>query len=131
MNRKLSVIAVFLVMLGVACGSFNRVLPSEVDATAMKADVRGKIVAAGHRNGLAAFFDGVSGIGFLHATGDRRAFAPHVTAAGFVFVCRRLVACAAGRSASGLRRGAQRERQTYRKDQQRFLHKGPLSFKIE
>ncbi len=44
MNRKLSVIAVFLVMLGVACGSFNRVLPSEVDATAMKADVRGKIL---------------------------------------------------------------------------------------
>lgn len=46
MNRKLSVLAVFLVLFGVACGSMNRVLPSEVDAKAMEADVRGKIAAA-------------------------------------------------------------------------------------
>jgi len=43
MHRKLSTLAVFLVIFGVACGSMNRVLPSEVDAKAMEADVRGKI----------------------------------------------------------------------------------------
>lgn len=43
MNRKLSAVAVFLVLFGVACGSMNRVLPSSVDAKAMEADVRGKI----------------------------------------------------------------------------------------
>jgi len=42
-NRKLSAVAVFLVLFGVACGSMNRVLPSSVDAKAMEADVRGKI----------------------------------------------------------------------------------------
>lgn len=46
MNRKLSVLAVFLVLFSVACGSMNRVLPSEVDAKAMEADVRGKIAEA-------------------------------------------------------------------------------------
>lgn len=46
MNRKLSVVAVFLVLFGLACGSANRVLPSEVDAKAMEADVRSKIAAA-------------------------------------------------------------------------------------
>src|SRR3954467_6759443 len=40
MNRKLSALAVLLVMFGIACGSMNRVLPSEVDAKAMEADVR-------------------------------------------------------------------------------------------
>lgn len=38
--------ALFLVILGVACGSMNRVLPSSVDAKAMEADVRGKIAEA-------------------------------------------------------------------------------------
>lgn len=46
MNRKLSILAVFLVIFGVACGSMNRVLPSSVDAKAMEADVRGKIAEA-------------------------------------------------------------------------------------
>jgi osmotically-inducible protein OsmY len=46
MNRKLSFLAVFLVMFGLACGSMNRVLPSSVDAKAMEADVRGKIAEA-------------------------------------------------------------------------------------
>jgi osmotically-inducible protein OsmY len=44
MHRKLSTLAVFLVLFGVACGSMNRVLPSEFDAKAMEADVRGKIL---------------------------------------------------------------------------------------
>ena len=43
MNRKLSVLAVFLLLFGMACGSMNRVLPSNMDAKAMEADVRGKI----------------------------------------------------------------------------------------
>lgn len=46
MNKKLSLIALFLVMFSIACGSMNRVLPSEVDAKAMEADVRGKIAEA-------------------------------------------------------------------------------------
>src|SRR4029078_9424428 len=46
MNRKLSALAVFLVMFGVACGSMNRVLPSNMDAKAMEADVRSKIAEA-------------------------------------------------------------------------------------
>jgi len=46
MYRKVSTLAVFLVLFGVACGSMNRVLPSEVDAKAMEADVRGKIAEA-------------------------------------------------------------------------------------
>lgn len=43
MNRKLSAVAVFLVLFGLGCGSMNRVLPSSMDAKAMEADVRGKI----------------------------------------------------------------------------------------
>ncbi|HEX7151259.1 MAG TPA: BON domain-containing protein [Thermoanaerobaculia bacterium] len=39
-------VALFLVLFSVACGSMNRVLPSEVDAKAMEADVRGKIATA-------------------------------------------------------------------------------------
>lgn len=46
MYRKLTVVSVFLVLFGVACGSMNRVLPSEVDAKAIEADVRGKILEA-------------------------------------------------------------------------------------
>lgn len=46
MHRKLSSLAVFLVLFGIACGSMNRVLPSEVDAKAIEADVRGKIAEA-------------------------------------------------------------------------------------
>ncbi len=43
MHRKLTALAVFLVLFTAACGSMNRVLPSEVDAKAMEADVRSKI----------------------------------------------------------------------------------------
>ena len=46
MNRKFSAAVVFLFLFGLACGSMNRVLPSEVDAKAMEADVRGKIAEA-------------------------------------------------------------------------------------
>ena len=46
MNRKFSTVAVLLMLFSVACGSMNRVLPEEVDAKAMEADVRGKIAAA-------------------------------------------------------------------------------------
>lgn len=46
MNRKLSALAAFLVLFAIACGSMNRVLPSQVDAKAMEADVRGKIAEA-------------------------------------------------------------------------------------
>jgi osmotically-inducible protein OsmY len=44
MRNKVTVLTVFLVMFGVACGSMNRVLPSQVDTKAMEADVRGKIL---------------------------------------------------------------------------------------
>jgi osmotically-inducible protein OsmY len=46
MNRKFSAVAVFLLLFGLACGSMNRVLPSNFDAKAMEADVRGKIAEA-------------------------------------------------------------------------------------
>ena len=46
MNKKLALIALFLMMFTIACGSMNRVLPSEMDATAMEADVRSKIAQA-------------------------------------------------------------------------------------
>lgn len=46
MNRKLSSLVVFLFLFGLACGSMNRVLPSNFDAKAMEADVRGKIAEA-------------------------------------------------------------------------------------
>lgn len=45
MYRKLSVVAL-LVIFSLACGSMNRVLPSEVDAKAMEADVRSKIATS-------------------------------------------------------------------------------------
>ncbi|MFZ2491778.1 MAG: BON domain-containing protein [Thermoanaerobaculia bacterium] len=44
--RKLSLLALVLLMFSVACGSMNRVLPEEFDAKAMEADVRGKIAEA-------------------------------------------------------------------------------------
>ena len=53
MNRKLSFVAVILVLFSFACGSMNRVLPSEVDAKAMEADVRSKIAAAVPEKALA------------------------------------------------------------------------------
>jgi hyperosmotically inducible protein len=40
------VLAVFLVLFGLSCGSINRVTPSNMDAKAMEADVRGKIAEA-------------------------------------------------------------------------------------
>lgn len=46
MNRKLSFLAVFLVLFGLACGSMNRIAPSSIDAKAMEADVRSKIATA-------------------------------------------------------------------------------------
>jgi osmotically-inducible protein OsmY len=46
MHRKLAILASLLVLFTIACGSMNRVLPSEMDARAMEADVRGKIAAA-------------------------------------------------------------------------------------
>jgi osmotically-inducible protein OsmY len=53
MNRKLSVVAMILVLFSFACGSMNKVLPSEVDAKAMEADVRSKIAAAVPEKALA------------------------------------------------------------------------------
>lgn len=46
MKRHIPYLAIALVLLSIACGSMNRVLPSEVDAKAMEADVRGKIATA-------------------------------------------------------------------------------------
>lgn len=46
MQRKFAPLVLFLVMFGFACGSMNRVLPSNFDAKAMEADVRGKIAEA-------------------------------------------------------------------------------------
>jgi osmotically-inducible protein OsmY len=46
MRSKLSSLALLLVIFGMACGSMNRVLPSQFDAKAMEADVRGKIAEA-------------------------------------------------------------------------------------
>ena len=46
MKRHLSSLALLLVLFSIACGSMNRVLPSAVDAKAMEADVRGKILEA-------------------------------------------------------------------------------------
>jgi osmotically-inducible protein OsmY len=49
MNRNLKVfsaLVVFLAVFAAACGSMNRVLPSNMDAKAMEADVRGKIAEA-------------------------------------------------------------------------------------
>ena len=46
MKRQISSLALLLVMFGIACGSMNRVTPSSMDAKAMEADVRGKILEA-------------------------------------------------------------------------------------
>jgi len=46
MNRKISTMAVFLMIFAMACGSINRVTPSNMDAKAIEADVRGKIAEA-------------------------------------------------------------------------------------
>jgi osmotically-inducible protein OsmY len=46
MKKHTGVIALFLILFAAACGSMNRVLPEEVDAKAMEADVRGKIAQA-------------------------------------------------------------------------------------
>jgi osmotically-inducible protein OsmY len=43
MNRKLAFVTLFLFVFAAACGSINRVTPSSMDNTAMKADVKGKI----------------------------------------------------------------------------------------
>jgi len=40
MHRKLSMITLLLVLFGIACGSINRVIPTD---EAMKVDVKGKI----------------------------------------------------------------------------------------
>jgi len=45
MARKYSVLVVFLLIFGLACGSINRATPSSMDDTAMKTDVKGKILA--------------------------------------------------------------------------------------
>ena len=44
MTRKLSYLAIFLLVLSAACGSINRATPSSMDDTAMKTDVKGKIL---------------------------------------------------------------------------------------
>jgi osmotically-inducible protein OsmY len=44
MTRKLSYLAIFLIVLSAACGSINRATPSSMDDTAMKTDVKGKIL---------------------------------------------------------------------------------------
>ena len=46
MNRKISMAAVLLMIFAMACGSINRVTPSNMDAKAIEADVRGKIAEA-------------------------------------------------------------------------------------
>ena len=40
MHRKLSMVTLLLVLFGIACGSINRVIPTD---EAMKIDVKGKI----------------------------------------------------------------------------------------
>jgi osmotically-inducible protein OsmY len=46
MKKHVSSLALLLVLFGIACGSMNRVTPSSMDAKAMEADVRGKILEA-------------------------------------------------------------------------------------
>ena len=46
MKFKFTFLAVLMVLFALGCGSMNRVLPSEVDAKAMEADVRSKIATA-------------------------------------------------------------------------------------
>ena len=45
MTRKISYLAVLLMIFSMACGSINRATPSSMDDTAMKTDVKGKILA--------------------------------------------------------------------------------------
>jgi osmotically-inducible protein OsmY len=45
-NGKISVVAALVLLFAFGCGSMNRVLPSNVDAKAMEADVRSKIAEA-------------------------------------------------------------------------------------
>jgi osmotically-inducible protein OsmY len=45
MTRKFSYVAVLLMIFSMACGSINRATPSSMDDTAMKTDVKGKILA--------------------------------------------------------------------------------------
>jgi len=45
MSRKISYVAVLLMIFAMACGSINRATPSSMDDTAMKTDVKGKILA--------------------------------------------------------------------------------------
>jgi len=44
MTRKLPYLVIFLLVLSAACGSINRATPSSMDDTAMKTDVKGKIL---------------------------------------------------------------------------------------
>jgi osmotically-inducible protein OsmY len=44
MTRKLSILVACLMVFSAACGSINRVTPSSMDDTAMKTDVKGKIL---------------------------------------------------------------------------------------
>ena len=44
--RNYAVLSAFLLLFAMAGGSMNRVLPSQVDAKAMEADVRSKIAAS-------------------------------------------------------------------------------------
>ena len=46
MHRKATLLAAFLVLFGMACGSMNRITPSNMDAKAIEADVRSKIAEA-------------------------------------------------------------------------------------
>jgi osmotically-inducible protein OsmY len=46
MNRKLSILAAFLVLFTIACGSMNRATPKQWDDKAIEADVRSKIATA-------------------------------------------------------------------------------------
>src|SRR5205814_5141167 len=45
MARRVPVLFIFLMIFGLACGSINRATPSSMDDTAMKTDVKGKILA--------------------------------------------------------------------------------------
>ena len=45
MSRKYMYLVAFLLIFGLACGSINRATPSSMDDTAMKTDVKGKILA--------------------------------------------------------------------------------------
>jgi len=45
MNRKVSILIAALMIFTMACGSINRATPSSMDDTAMKTDVKGKILA--------------------------------------------------------------------------------------